>query len=81
MTNITIFNIDDNITNLLQERAAKNGRSLEEEAKEILHLALIENQKPPVNIVNMIEKRFAHVEDFELGEVTREPMRPAPTFE
>jgi antitoxin FitA len=81
MTNITIFNIDDNITNLLQERASKNGRSVEEEVKEILHFALYENQKPPVNIVNMIEKRFAHVGDFELGEITREPMRPAPTFE
>lgn len=81
MTNITIFNVDDNIKNLLQERAAKNGRSLEEEAKEILRLALIESQKPPINLVNLIEKRFAHLGDFELGEITREPMRPAPTFE
>lgn len=81
MTNITISNIDDNIKNLLQQRASKNGRSLEEEVKEILRLALIENQKSPVNLVNMIEKRFAHLGDFELGEMTREPMRPAPTFE
>ncbi|WP_193198597.1 FitA-like ribbon-helix-helix domain-containing protein [Nostoc sp. MG11] len=81
MTNITIFNVDDNIKNLLQERAARNGRSLEEEVKEILHLALIESQKPPINLVNLIEKRFAHLGDFELGEITREPMRPAPTFE
>lgn len=81
MTHITIVNIDDNIKNLLQQRASRNGRSLEEEAKEILRLALIENQKPPVNIVSMIEKRFAHLGDFELGEINREPMRPAPTFE
>ncbi|MUG98385.1 plasmid stability protein [Scytonema sp. UIC 10036] len=81
MTNITIFNIDDNIKNLLQQRASKNGRSLEEEVKEILRQALCENQQTPVNLVNMIEKRFAHLEDFELGEITREPMRPAPTFE
>jgi len=81
VTDITIVNIDDNIKNLLQQRASRNGRSLEEEAKEILRLALIENQKPPVNIVSMIEKRFAHLGDFELGEIKREPMRPAPTFE
>ncbi|MCC5638508.1 plasmid stability protein [Nostoc sp. CHAB 5844] len=81
MTNITIFNIDDNIKNLLQERALKNGRSLEEEIKEILRLALVENQKPPANLVNMIEKRFAHLKDFELGEINREPMSSAPTFE
>ncbi len=78
MTNITIFNIGDNIKSLLQQRASENGRSLEEEVKHILHLALIENQNPPENLVNMIEKRFAHLGDFELGEVTREPMRPAP---
>ncbi len=81
MANITILNIDDNIKNLLQQRASKNGRSIEEEAKEILHLALLENQKTPVNIVNMIEKRFAHLGNFELREIKREPMRPTPTFE
>jgi len=81
VTDITISNIDDNIKNLLQQRASKNGRSLEEEAKEILRQALIENQKPPGNIVSMIEKRFAHLGEIELGEVKREPMRTAPTFE
>ncbi|QLE58943.1 plasmid stability protein [Nostoc sp. TCL26-01] len=80
MTNI-ILNIDDNIKNLLQQRASKNGRSLEEEAQETLRLALIENQKLPLNIVSMIEKRFAHLGDFELGDIKREPMRPVPTFE
>ncbi|MDF5731822.1 MAG: plasmid stability protein [Rhizonema sp. PD38] len=80
MTNITIFNIDEHIKNLLQKRASENGRSLEEEAKDILCQALIENQNQPENIVNMIEKRFAHLEDFELGEVTREPIRPAPNI-
>lgn len=81
MTNITIFNIDDNLKNILQERAIQNGRSLEEEIKEILRQVLIENQQLPINLVNLIDKRFAHLGDFELGEIKREPMRPAPTFE
>ncbi|KYC41142.1 plasmid stability protein [Scytonema hofmannii PCC 7110] len=81
MTNITIYNIDDNIKNLLQERALKNSRSLEEEVKEILSQALCENQKPSANIVNMIEKRFAHLGDFEIEEIPREPMRSSPIFE
>ncbi|MBO3459305.1 plasmid stability protein [Aetokthonos hydrillicola Thurmond2011] len=76
MNNITIFNIDDNIEKLLQEGASRNGRSLKEEVKDILREALRENQKEPINLVSMIEKRFAHLGDFELGEVTREPMRP-----
>ena len=66
---------------MANKRAAINGRSLEEEVKDILRQVLIENQKEPTNLVSMIEKRFAHLGDFELGEVTREPMRPAPTFE
>ncbi len=81
MTNITIFNIDDSIKELLQERAAKNGRSLEEEVKEILRLAVFENQRSPVNIVDMLEKRFAHLGDFELEEITRKSMNPTPNFE
>ncbi|BAY38516.1 hypothetical protein NIES2111_28640 [Nostoc sp. NIES-2111] len=81
MTNITIFNIDENLKKLLQERATKNGRSLEDEVKEILRLAVVEDEKTPVNIVNMIDKRFANLGNFELEEISREPMRPIPTFE
>ncbi|MEJ1931980.1 plasmid stability protein [Nostoc sp. NIES-2111] len=81
MTNITIFNIDENLKKLLQERATKNGRSLEDEVKEILRLAVVGNEKIPVNIVNMIDKRFANLGNFELEEISREPMRPIPTFE
>ncbi|BAT53729.1 hypothetical protein NOS3756_26910 [Nostoc sp. NIES-3756] len=81
MTNITIFNIDENLKKLLQERATKNGRSLEDEVKEILRLAVVKDEKTPVNIVDMIDKRFAHLGNFELEEISREPMRPTPTFE
>jgi plasmid stability protein len=81
MTNITLFNLDDKLENLLKQRAEKNGRSLEEEIKEILHAALTESQQPLLNLVTIIERRFAHLGDFELPEIPREPMRPTPTFE
>jgi antitoxin FitA len=81
MNNITISNLDDDIKYRLQKRAEQHGRSLEEEAREILRLALTENQEHPSNIVTRIEQRFANLGDFELPEIPREPIRNVSTFE
>ncbi|AFY30563.1 hypothetical protein [Calothrix sp. PCC 7507] len=81
MNNITISNLDDDIKSRLQKRAEKHGRSLEEEAREILHQALLENQEHPLNLATMIEQRFADLGDFELPEIKREPIRTVSTFE
>jgi plasmid stability protein len=80
MTDLTIHNLDENIKARLQKQAEKHGRSLEEEAKEILRLTLTK-QEHPSNIVTMIERRFAHCGDFELPEIPREPIRQIPTLE
>ena len=72
---ITIFNLDDEIKSRLQKRAEKNGRSLEEEAREIIRMALTEDHEQPLNLATMIERRFANLEDFELPEIKREPIR------
>jgi plasmid stability protein len=37
MTQLIINNIDDSVTNRLRARAAEHGRSVEEEARAILH--------------------------------------------
>jgi plasmid stability protein len=81
MNNITISNLDDDIKSRLKKRAEKHGRSLEEEAREILRMALIENHEQPLNLANMIEQRFANLGDFELPEIPREPIRTVSTFE
>ncbi|MCC5599103.1 FitA-like ribbon-helix-helix domain-containing protein [Nostoc favosum] len=81
MNNISISNLDDDIKSRLKKRAEKHGRSLEEEAKEILRMALIENHEQPLNLANMIEQRFANLGDFELPEIPREPIRTVSTFE
>ncbi|MBA3923632.1 MAG: plasmid stability protein [Nostocaceae cyanobacterium] len=75
MTNITISNLDDDTISRLQKRAKKHGRSLEEEAREILYLALTENQEHSLNLATIIEQRFASLGDFELPEINREPIR------
>jgi len=81
MNNITIQNFDDDLKNRLQKRAEYYGRSLEEEAKEILRAVLIENTLQPLNLALAIEGRFAHFGDFELPTITREPLREPPNFE
>lgn len=81
MNNITISNLDDNIKSRLKKRAEKHGRSLEEETREILRMALIENHEQPLNLANMIEQRFANLGEFELPEIPREPIRTVSTFE
>lgn len=46
MTHLTIHNLDENIKSRLQKQAEKHGRSLEEEAKEILRLTLTKQESP-----------------------------------
>jgi antitoxin FitA len=75
MTNITISNLDDDIKSRLQKQAEKHGRSLEDEVREILRIALTENDEHPLNLVTTIEKRFANLEYFELPEIKRKSIR------
>lgn len=74
MSHITIQNFDDDLKNRLQKRAEYYGRSLEEEAKEILRTVLTENPLEPLNLALVIERRFAHLGDFELQIIPREPL-------
>ena len=80
MTNITISNLDDDLQNQLQKRAEKHGHSLEQEITEILRLVLTENPENPINLVTLIEKRFANFEDLELPEIEREAIRTVSIF-
>jgi len=75
MTNIIIPNLDDDIKSRLQKRAEKHGRSLEEEVKEILRIALSENNEHSLNLATMIEQRFANLGEFELPEIKRSNAR------
>ncbi|MFB2937474.1 plasmid stability protein [Aerosakkonemataceae cyanobacterium BLCC-F154] len=81
MNSITIENFDDDLKNLLRKQAEYHGRSLEEEAKEILRAVLTENNEKPLNLASAIERRFANFGDFELPIITREPLREPPNFE
>ena len=81
MIDITIQNFDDDLKNRLQKRAEYYGRSLEEEAKEILRAVLTATALEPLNLTLAIERRFAQFGDFELPAIPREPLREPPNFE
>lgn len=81
MSNITIQNFDDDLKNRLQKRADYYGRSLEEEAKEILRAVLKETPVEPLNLAETIHQRFADIGDFEIPAIPREPLREPPNFE
>ncbi|WP_414552470.1 FitA-like ribbon-helix-helix domain-containing protein [Anabaena sp. CCY 0017] len=81
MSNITIHQLEPDITKLLEERAAQHGHTIEAEIKAILQSVLASELSPKINLAAAIEQRFANLGDFELPEITREPMRTAPSFE
>lgn len=80
MASITIRNLDDDVKRRLRVRAAEHGRSMEEEAREILRQA-IGQPSAPKNLGQSIHQRFAALGGIDLALPARTPMRAAPDFE
>ena len=78
MASITIPDLDDVLTSRLQTQAAVHGRSVEDEARDILHAAL--NREPPRKggLVESIRAKIAPLGGVELPHIPREPMREPP---
>ena len=79
MASITIRNLDDGLKRRLRVRAAENGRSMEEEARDILRRTVGE-AAPPKDLGRAIHARFAALGGVELELLERGPMRPLPKF-
>lgn len=80
MASITIRNLDEPLKARLRVQAATHGRSMEDEARDILRTALNHEPVPPANLAAAIRARFAPLGGVDLPEVPREPMREPPTF-
>lgn len=80
MVSITIRNLDDGLKRRLRIRAAEHGRSMEEEAREILRQA-ISTPASPDNLGEVIHRRFAALGGVDLQLPPREPMPQAPRFD
>ncbi len=80
IASITIRNLSDDLKQRLRMQAAEHGRSMEEEAQEILRAALTEDT-PPANLAQAIRAHFAPLGGVELEIPPREPMREPPSFD
>ena len=79
MASITVRNLDDSLKQRLRIRAAENGRSMEQEARNILKAALDE-EAPIASLGTAIHELFKPYGGVELEIPTREPMREPPRF-
>jgi plasmid stability protein len=80
MASITIRNLDDTLKRRLRIRAAEHGRSMEEEAREILRL-VVGAPAPPANLAAAIRARVAVFGGADIELAPREPMREPPVLD
>lgn len=74
-TTMTIRNIDEALKKRLRVRAALHGKSMEEEARDILRAALSAEQRRLGDLGETIRARFAPLGGVDLPETPREPIR------
>ncbi|MBL8670730.1 MAG: plasmid stabilization protein [Alphaproteobacteria bacterium] len=84
MAALTIRNISDDLKQRLRMSAAEHGRSMEEEARQILGAALQPRDRadePGRNLAEMVRRHFAPLGGVELELPPREPMREPLKFD
>ena len=80
MASITIRNLDDEVKTRLRVRAVGNGRSMEEEARQILRKAVGRAPRSR-DLVSIIRSHFGPTNGVDLELPPREPAREPPSFE
>lgn len=80
MGSITIRRLDDATKERLRAQAARHGRSMEEEARAILTMAVATPGPSCENLAELIRRRFEPLGGVELEIPPRSPSRPAPDF-
>ena len=78
MATITIRNLDEQTKARLRMRAARHGRSMEEEARTLLREALTDDLDSAGNLADAIRARFRPLGGIKLRLPAREPMREPP---
>jgi plasmid stability protein len=80
MASITIRNLDDNVKLKLRLRAALHNRSMEDEARDILRIAVAEDRMLRENLADSIRRRIEPLGGVELSLPPRESLREPPDF-
>ncbi len=78
MASITIRRLDEKTKARLRVRAAQHGRSMEEEARTLLRLALRDHGPAAGNLADAIRARFGRLGGVDLRLPAREPIREPP---
>jgi antitoxin FitA len=74
-----VRNLEEDVKERLKRRAARHGRSMEEEVRDILRNAVKDEKRKIEGLGTRLARRFAgRGLDFEIPEVRGEPARPAP---
>ena len=81
MATLTIRQLDEKTKTRLRVRAAHHGRSMEEEAREILRSVLTASSPAKGNLAEAIQKRFLAFGGLEFELPRRDAMRQAPGFD
>jgi antitoxin FitA len=81
MATLTIRRLDEKTKTRLRIRAAHHGRSMEEEAREILRSALTTSAPPKGNLAERIHRRFAAFGGIDFPPVRRDAVREISGFE
>ena len=81
MASITVRNLEEGQKRRLRIRAAENGRSMEEEARNILRTALYHHPPAHEDLARAIRARFQPLGGVELDIPPRSPMRKPPRLD
>lgn len=77
---MTIRNLDDGLKARLRIRAAQHNRSMEDEARDILRVALSVSIPKAPSLASAVRARLAIGEGVDLNIPPRDAIRPAPDF-
>lgn len=80
MATMTIRNLDEALKARLRVRAAEHGKSMEEEARDILRAALSREAGAPVDLGRAIHARFTALGGIDLPPTPRHPIREPEGF-
>jgi plasmid stability protein len=80
MASITIRRLEDSVKAKLRVRAATHGRSMEEEAREILKAELSAKRTPKVDLAQSIRRHLEPLGGVELELPARDAVRRPPKF-
>jgi plasmid stability protein len=79
MASITIRDLDPELKSRLRVRAARHGRSMEEEVRVILRAAVADRVEEMPRLGSSIQRRFQDLGGIDLTIPDRAPMRRPPT--